>query len=631
MALIRNVATPSRPHAHHIGDVGQAAVALLFKRWGWTADPVSSDYGEDLDCTVFLERRRTALHFRCQIKARGSGPGGKVRRLKSGGFAVQVASSTANAWALSYFPVLLCVYDAATDRVGWVDASRAARDLLGSGSRSTVTFRVPGNDLEAEQAGLLTQIQDHYARLFRLDSAELRCEVFPVFMPSRRAVPGADRIEISVQQASNVGLSRSSAQLHLDDAPAWVTAIDTLEGPHLAGWQLSAPNGNVDAFIESVQRLLEVSPRLANGEWLAFIRSPVRLCSPGQSHYPVSFGVGDLTGWSCYSKFDDRVVDDYAHAFRAPGEFLGCIARRGVSWPGDWFVDEGRDIAVQFFAAVPTTPAYRRDASTRHRHNQGQFLVWECEPEDVGAVRAAVRSVDLVFREVEGVSSCDGSIVGIVATPFFQPEIGLSTRAKTWAEYDGGSVRTKLESVGMLSRLCGREGSPELRSQVMGVFGDMFEATPDELLTSGDMTTPGVPLDHSRRMICVQRFRSSFSGDMRALEAAVEKLRQCLPPWLNELPEAELSCDSFSGVLGPIVALNLCWAPPLLESAKDALAENLEAIADLFDGLMPRLSDTLLFAGETKDVLRFDGALYFEGDMPWGSRVAPPSDSVAHA
>jgi hypothetical protein len=61
--------TPERPPAHVTGDVGQTAAQLAIKRLGWTADIIHSDYGEDLDCEVYVDGHRTALHFRCQVKS----------------------------------------------------------------------------------------------------------------------------------------------------------------------------------------------------------------------------------------------------------------------------------------------------------------------------------------------------------------------------------------------------------------------------------------------------------------------------------------------------------------------------------------------------------------------------------
>jgi len=64
---------PQRPKEHVTGDVAQTSVALIFKRWGWTADIVQSDYGEDVECNIFAEGQRTNLYFRCQVKAKTLG------------------------------------------------------------------------------------------------------------------------------------------------------------------------------------------------------------------------------------------------------------------------------------------------------------------------------------------------------------------------------------------------------------------------------------------------------------------------------------------------------------------------------------------------------------------------------
>ena len=44
--------TPKRPKSHVTGDIGHTYSALLIKQWGWTADRIESDYGEDLDCSI---------------------------------------------------------------------------------------------------------------------------------------------------------------------------------------------------------------------------------------------------------------------------------------------------------------------------------------------------------------------------------------------------------------------------------------------------------------------------------------------------------------------------------------------------------------------------------------------------
>src|SRR5512134_2157102 len=113
---------PRRPRSHVIGDVGRTFVKLLLEKWGWTADIVHSDYGEDLDCTVFTGGRRTALHFRCQVKAAAH-----PRRGHSGHYSVRVDASTCAAWAQGYYPVFVVLYDQSTNEAYFTNATAILR------------------------------------------------------------------------------------------------------------------------------------------------------------------------------------------------------------------------------------------------------------------------------------------------------------------------------------------------------------------------------------------------------------------------------------------------------------------------------------------------------------------------
>ncbi len=489
--------TPARPRSHRIGDVGQTTVALLFKRWGWTADLISSDYGEDLDCTVFLERQRTALHFRCQVKAREGDSRGKVRRLQSGGFGVQVASSTATAWALSYFPVLLVVFDEATNQISWANGSLKAHGQMKSSARRSLSIRIPENNLELEQALLLEQLQAHYARLFRLDSAELTCEIYPVLMPGHKAIDSLRKIDKAVESAQGFAVERT--YLDIDSAPAWTTAVNTLKGTHLSGWRFSAPGGNVENFLNHLKSTLETISQTDEEQWTAYIRGPVKLQSPEQDKRQVALGAGELTQWSCYSKISGQVVDDAGYAFQLPRGFTRCIARRARSWDGEWSVATHYDLAVQVYSSVPTTPSYRARQAAHRKHAEGQFLVWECNEDSIDVLRKILIEVGLVFREIEVASDQNGVVVGAIATPMFDPRVGLIPMALDWEEYDRGSVQMKLEDAGILSILPGREGSENIHGIVMGMFGSTFADIPSELRTADGLFPPGLPLNHADR------------------------------------------------------------------------------------------------------------------------------------
>ncbi|EGQ8102441.1 hypothetical protein MW344_004734 [Vibrio parahaemolyticus] len=56
--------TPERNHNHVTGEIGEQSAALQFTKWGWTSEKISSDYGEDLACSIFTNNKKTPLYFR---------------------------------------------------------------------------------------------------------------------------------------------------------------------------------------------------------------------------------------------------------------------------------------------------------------------------------------------------------------------------------------------------------------------------------------------------------------------------------------------------------------------------------------------------------------------------------------
>lgn len=205
-------------------------------------------------------------------------------------------------------------------------------------------------------------------------------------------------------------------------------------------------------------------------------------------------------------------------------------------------------------------------------------------------------------------------------TCMFEPSIGLIPQARNWSEYERGSVKLRLEQAELLPALPGEEGCISHRELVMNMFGASFGTTPIEQLTPESMFTPGLPLDHSKRIIWFQRFRKQGTVDLAALSAAVEEMKCNLPQNLRSLPVQELTCSEVEGILGPIAEVAFSWNPPFEVGSLEVVQEYAPTIANMFDKLLPRLQATDFDNRDTLAVLKFDGELYFEGDDPWGIR-----------
>lgn len=607
--------TPIRPQTHITGDVGQTAVALIFKEWGWTADIVRSDYGEDIDCNIFVDNRRTALHFRCQVKSSADATE-SVRQTASGDFCISIATSICKAWLLSYFPVLLIVYDGATRQAFWTDVTAQIRENLAALSQDTMTLHVSREKpLHEAKNEIFALVRNFYARLLRLSSTALECEVFPILMPGYRAISLRQDLDARRQAWLSQAIEAGSVQRHRDSLPAWATSIKTLEGPYLYGWKVKFSGDDLDGFTDVLCESLGNFPvSFDEGEWIAFVCSPIRFSAKDDVGTGGTFWNRELTDWWSYARIGTEITSDYDYAFAIPEGFLRQIGRRARSWEVFHHVDPQRDVSIQLFASAATTPAYRSQVSTYRQHVLGQFLPWTCPQNAISELQALLRPLQLVFREVPGAPQGSGSKSGVICTVFFEPRLGLFGIAGSWAEFTRGSVRTLLDEANVFAKLPGQEGPREITDIILGMLGDALADPPDQVLVTERHYIAGLPLDQANRVIIVERFRRANGLSIEKVEHV---LTECKEQISSEFPELR-SVDASWGIIEfppyEIIQLSVSWVPPLEESSAYSFERLEPLILGAFDRILPcqETEDDLL--SSTYGVLKFASELYFEGD-----------------
>ncbi len=249
---------PTRPIDQTLGDVGETAAILTFKKWGWTADKVASDYGEDVDCNIFIDNRRTALHFRCQVKSAGE-KSNYVRRLKTGNFSTSISTRTLRTWLFSYFPVLLIVYDDDNQELYWADATAQVRSRPQVLAQKTATVNVSrANMLRSGAKAIQQLVQRFYERMLRLASANMSCEVYSILMPGYRALSLQDWVELSPIDTFDRIISKTVTAKDL--LPAWTTILKFMQSlSGLFGWRLSINEESLDGFINTLRKALKAN------------------------------------------------------------------------------------------------------------------------------------------------------------------------------------------------------------------------------------------------------------------------------------------------------------------------------------------------------------------------------------
>jgi hypothetical protein len=361
------VRKPRRPKSHIVGDVGRTFVKLQFEEWGWTSDIVQSDYGEDLDCSVFTQGNRTALHFRCQVKAAS-----RAKRKRSGDYSVRVSATTCAAWIQSYYPVFLVLHDRGTKEAYFVNATAVLRKRANALTRRYVTLTVPRTAvLRLGRDALVKDVQDYFAAFLRV-SDSVRCTAFAVLMPSYRMALPLARIEIEGWEWEH---------RHRDRLPAWTTVFETIDSEYLYGFARNFPGTGVEeVYGELTTGFAQCEAIEKQEEWLALACCPVSFrTSPSEGP---SIWTGDLTGWRSFARIGGEVVDDREYAFAPPPGFLTEVARHTFSWDDYFHVDASRDLAISALRRDTTDTGIpgQKPLITTKRRGATPAMVVPCRP-----------------------------------------------------------------------------------------------------------------------------------------------------------------------------------------------------------------------------------------------------------
>lgn len=598
-----------RPQSHVTGDVGQAAVALAFKKWGWTADVCQSDYGEDLECHVFADQQRTPIYFRCQVKS-SADAAKHVRRKASGDFSVSITGSLCQEWLLAYFPVLLVVYDETEDRAYWVNATDVVRVRLGGMFRKSLSLVVPVKNCLADgRDAIAAQLSSFYTRLFRIESEELERTVLPLLMPRYRNPSYWEDVGCTPVVAGP-SMTIEPRTLHRDDMPSWTASLRSLDSRVLHGLEFRAPHTELGTFTERMTIALEqafVNAQLEPSEWLAFVCEPLRYSVEGGSRNLTLFQ-RQLTDWQSYAYVGGRLIHDHDYAFRAPDTYIRQIGRRARSWNGYFYVSVESDLALQLVAGVCSSPTDVASSRTLREHARAQFMPWRCMASDIAALQRLLNTLDLLFRPFEEFDANEhGWVSGVICTALFEPRAGLFPQARNWHEFEHGSVQARLAESELMERLPGEPGDPASGRRLADELTEVLQEVPNQWLVMGPDARTGLPLDLSDRRVIVQRLHVNGDAEIDHSKR-FKRLSQELSAIAEGAVETSLSWQH--GAFERIAIATAAWTPKLHHSSAESLERASLAIIKVFDEVLPRSSST-----SSIEVLRHQGEIYFQGDQ----------------
>ena len=610
------ITPPKRPESHRVGDVGQTAVSLQLKRWGWTADIVSSDYGEDIASDIFINERRTAFHFRCQVKSFYSNKG-QIRELKSGKYSISIDSSTCLAWANSYFPVILVVYDDRDNKIYWGDVSQQVREKVAGLKTKTISLHISKLELQSSKKQLESLISKFYSKLLTLVEPEYTCNITPVLMPNYRALNISDLENLEKYEIS-LDINFQSYEL----LPSWITSIKSFGGGHLCGWKARSSIESLDEFFNNIKKVLsEVKIELKKGEWLSFIVSPVKFSEKSKKgESSDNFWNKQVTDWWCCSVLNGCCYSDIEHSFNLSDSFLGQIARHSRSWDGLYNVEPKLDIAVQVYSELATTPAYRESEKLLKKQTLGQFMPWVCKEEDLQELELAINEVGLIFTlvEYEEATLEENWLAGIINAPMFNPEIGLIPQSNDWDEFELGLVKYKLVEAGLLDTLPGRRGTEGITDFILTFFNGFNRDISEKSQISLTNYIDGMPLGHDGRQILFHKFLTINQNSVAYFERLSLPLKEKLKDiFQNDSVDFDVFIEKIDVFNDIVIEITVSMKPKFYVSTFAFVDQYKRDISNLLDVTNESVNGEFK-TSETMRILKSHGELYFEGDSPWG-------------
>jgi hypothetical protein len=593
---------PIQTDAQSLGDIGESMVQLILRKFKWTADIIKSDFGEDIDCNVFIDNTRTNYHLRCQVKSTRK-DSDYVKELQDGDFSVSISSGLLKAWLTSYFPVFLVVYEEDSDLCYWTVPIKQILENPSKLEKENPSIRVPKGNLfnHSSKGAILDEVKKFYHKILRLDEATISCDVTPILMPNYRVIPFHN---FSNFIYSNEILKAEISGNFIELLPSWMTVLKRLDPSNaLPSIKLSSKKADLDEFLEKLKtKLKSFEYPLKENEWISFVTSPIKILSDKSSW------INELTYWTTFSKLDnDNLVSDYDYNFKPPSGFLGQVSRRARSWDFCHYVHPDKDIAIQFFGGCEITPSIQNIDKVHDKNIKGQLILWECKKNELDSIAEILAKNELSLKLID--DSNDTCLIAIT-TIMFDPFIGFYSVAMDWDSFENGNVRNKLEKYELIKSIPGNEykgKTPEFIEEAINRYSNKNYTK--ALVTEMEYVA-GFPLMHDERSIQVSRFQMIHPDKVKDIEV---KLKDIKPIEKQDFQiDFGLKDDSMWQI--PIYELAISWSPELINSSKDEYHAMENDLLRILNEVLPTSRDDSMQLKSTFEILHIAGEIGFENN-----------------
>ncbi|WP_060826782.1 DUF4365 domain-containing protein [Sulfurospirillum cavolei] len=590
-----NQKRPMQTDSQSLGDIGATTVQLILQKFKWTADIIKSDFGEDIDCNIFIDNIRTNYHFRCQVKS-STKDSKYIRKLKNGDFSISIEATHLRAWQTSYFPVFLIIYEEETDKCYWTMPVEQIFQSPRKLNAKAPTINISKNNIfdDTTKDNILNTTKNFYSKFLRVDESAIECNVVPVLMPDYKVIPIFDCYDFIH--------SKSDLQIDLnynliENLPSWMMVLRRIDPSSIHTFLKisSTVKVELEEFIKKLkQKLLLFDYSTKNNKWISFIISPIKISSR-KSNWE-----NELTSWLSFSKINNHIVDDFNYTFESPNNFLRQITRRSMSWDSSYFVDPTQDIAIRFLGANKITPAILNINQIHLNNIKGQYLLWECKKEDIETLHNKISTLELQIQILENTNE---KCLVAIAMAMFDPTIGMYTQARDWESYENGNAKNILEKNNMIQALPGNEykgKTPVLLKELLKPYGESNYTMAQVNINSYIW---GFPLMQNQREIYISRFQEIAQDKAEKLKLKIKKYKH------NFQIELILVDDTFRN---SIYELLIGFIPNLEKSSKDAYLDKESEILKIFDDILPTKTYSDTTFKNSFDILHVAGQIEFE-------------------
>lgn len=595
---------PKRPYSHVIAGKGLLQSCIIFNEWGWTADPIQSDYGEDIECNIFYNGFRSPFSFRCQVKSTKK-DSNYVRKLRDGSYSFSIKTSHCNLWLNVFYPVFLIIYDDEEEMVYWTDIVKQIKENTHKLSQKTMTIKIDSKNILNKNRDLIENyVKEYYENMFKIEEPVYSVEIIPLIMPGNKSLSMKSMMELKKKiHDENVEFGG----LNINTLPYWGDVIQQIDPFSINCFKvtLNSSNFNIYSTLSNI-----INNSFTENDWISLIVSPIYLHSKNDDVNDPKTWKQEISDWTSYSYINGTLNLDFDYSFKPPIGFLGVVGRHGSSWSVGFCINPTLDVAIDTYVDIPVPRSYLVEMECMKKHAQSNFIPWIVPKNQVEVLNRFLLDYNLVFNDVSEVENANEEIHGVICTNLFNPYVGFFTTIDNWVDYDDGLLNNWLDEIGA-NNIPGSLGSDLIRKKILEIMG--YDSIPDSVTINVERYIHGRPILHHKRIIHLNRFRLVESLDENRITMQLAKIKKVLSVYYED--EADYNAELFTQPIGAkiLIYLDISWKPRLYDSNSVSLYRFIPLLLPLLDDLFPPLESNTKVIQSTYDILRYVGDLYFEG------------------